>query len=87
MYFDSVTCEGVSGCLLKIDALQGLDRFEEAVTECEQYIAFIKGKGSSIHLYTVILTLILILTATVTVTVGVTVDADLGVIFMNKKCH
>jgi hypothetical protein len=76
MYFDSVTCEGVSGCLLKVDALQGLDRFEEAVTECEQYIAFIKGKGSSIHLYTVILTLTLILTATVTVTL--TCDRDCG---------
>ena len=45
MYFDGITNDGVSGCLLKVEALQGLDRFEEAVSECELHIAHIKGKG------------------------------------------
>ena len=45
MYFDSLTNDGVSGCLLKLEALQGLNRFEEAVSECELHIAHVKGKG------------------------------------------
>jgi hypothetical protein len=64
MYFDSVTSDGISGCLLKVEALQGMDRFEEAVSECEIHLTFIKGKGSWIHLYCVILTV----TVTVTLT-------------------
>lgn len=45
MYFDSVSVDGVTGCILKLEALQGMDRFEEAITECEAHISFIKGKG------------------------------------------
>ena len=45
MYFDSVSLDGVTGCILKLEALQGMDRYEEAITECEAHLAFIKGKG------------------------------------------
>jgi hypothetical protein len=71
MYFDSVTSDGISGCLLKVEALQGMDRFEEAVSECEIHLTFIKGKGSWIHLYCVILTVTVTLTHTVHIHVDV----------------
>ena len=47
MYFDVMTSDGVSGCLLKMEAMQGLDRFEEAVSECELHISHLKGKGNN----------------------------------------
>eukprot|EP00596_Hydrurales_sp_CCMP1899_P000386 CAMPEP_0119048518 /NCGR_PEP_ID=MMETSP1177-20130426/59348_1 /TAXON_ID=2985 /ORGANISM="Ochromonas sp, Strain CCMP1899" /LENGTH=914 /DNA_ID=CAMNT_0007024513 /DNA_START=168 /DNA_END=2909 /DNA_ORIENTATION=- len=45
MYYDTFTIDGISGCVLKLEALQGLDRYEEAVSECEQHMAAIRGKG------------------------------------------
>ena len=36
--------DGISGCRLEVDALQGLERFDEAVRECELHITFVKEK-------------------------------------------
>ena len=45
LYYDNDSTDGVTGCCLKADAMLGLERFEDTVTELEQYIASMKGKG------------------------------------------
>ena len=45
LYYDNDSTDGVTGCCLKADAMLGLERFEDTVSELEQYISSMKGKG------------------------------------------